>query len=160
MKKTYCLAAYWIATVSLVGCTSLHLNPLASKHANSASTVENKDAVGECEVTFQATAGKTEKMKVSLKADSTVQDVLNQCQGTKKFTRFNLALARPLPSGGWHKMDVEYDRGARRVSSSHDYSVQPGDRLLVSQDSRTIFDDMVESAMGPSAKSIGTRLLK
>ena len=66
-----------------------------------------------------------------------------------KFRRMDLELYRPLPNGGWHKMRLEYDRGNKQVPPEFDYSLLPGDRVIVTEDPRTIVDDILERAMQP-----------
>ena len=147
--------------IQLAGCSALSLNPLAStNNSSSAPPIPEKDVVGECQVNYRWGSGKTETRMVSLQAESTVQQVLAKSNGERKFSRMEIILARPLPNGAWHKMEVDYNRSARKVEASNDYSVQPGDRLLVKEVNKTLIDDMVESTLGPAGKSLGSRMLK
>jgi len=56
-----------------------------------------------------------------------------------------LELVRALPSGGVHRMPIEYDRTIRRVPAEVDYGVLSGDRLIVTEDTGNMFSDMGDS---------------
>ena len=71
----------------------------------------------------------------------TIQEALEATKANKKFKRFNLELHRPLPDGRVHSMILEFDRTVKHVDPEYDYSIQPGDRVIVVEDTRTMFDD-------------------
>ncbi len=79
----------------------------------------------------------------------TVQEALEATKANKKFKRFNLELHRPLPDGRIHSMVLEYDRTVKHVDPEYDYSIQPGDRVIVIEDTRTMFDDFMEQLAMP-----------
>ena len=72
-----------------------------------------------------------------------------QTKANKKFKRFNLELHRPLPDGRVHSMILEYDRTEKHVDPEYDYSIQPGDRVIVIEDPKTMFDDFMEQMATP-----------
>ena len=78
-----------------------------------------------------------------------IQDALEQTGAIKKFERSLVELYRPLPSGGWHKMHLEFDRDKKRVPPEYDYAVLPGDRIIVTEDTTTFMDDVMERALKP-----------
>ena len=78
-----------------------------------------------------------------------VQDALEATGAHKKYKRFFLELMRPMPSGGWHEMTLAYDRPSKRVAPEFDYAVLPGDRIVITQDPSTLFDDIVEPVLKP-----------
>ncbi len=55
-------------------------------------------------------------------------------------------------------MKIDYNIRGRQVESSTDYHVQPGDRLIVKEDTSTIIDDMLKSSLGPLGKNLGKRI--
>jgi hypothetical protein len=78
-----------------------------------------------------------------------VQMALEQTGASKRFKRMEIELVRPLPSGGWHKMTLEYDRQERRVPPQFDYSLLPGDRIIVKEDTTSILDDFMARTLVP-----------
>jgi hypothetical protein len=93
--------------------------------------------------------GKPQAVEKALTEPIHVQMAIEQTGAAKKFARAEIVLFRPLPSGGWHKMELEYDRETHSVPPEYDYAVLPGDRIVVSEDTTTVFDDVMERALRP-----------
>ena len=93
--------------------------------------------------------GKPKSVERSLTEPIHVQTAIEQTGAAKKFARAEIALFRPLPSGGWHKMLLEYDRETHSVPPEYDYAILPGDRIVVTEDTTTIFDDVMQRALKP-----------
>jgi hypothetical protein len=100
-------------------------------------------------VEIRPAKGKPQSVEKQLTETVHVQTALEQTGAAKKFERASVDVFRPLPSGGWHKMTVEFDHDARAVPPEYDYAVLPGDRIVVTEDTRTIFDDMMERTLKP-----------
>jgi hypothetical protein len=97
-------------------------------------------------VEFRDTSGRGKTAEFNIEGPLTVHDALQTAQATKQFTRFKVELIRPLPSGGWHRMPIEYDRSIRRVPAECDYAILAGDRLIVTEDTGNIWTDMMNYA--------------
>ena len=92
-----------------------------------------------------------ERYKLPLSDDATyVAQVLEKSRAVKRFGRVTIELWRPLASGGHHKLDVLFDRKERVVRPGYDYEIRPGDRLVLIEDTTTVFDDMFDSVLGPA----------
>lgn len=149
-------ATYWgwcfaVALLAPVGCSTMRPSAESDAQAHAAA-----GSVPQCTIDVRA-AGKSPQVgTVDIGEDATVQQVLDKSRVMKKFTRMKLELYRKLPSGDWHKMVVEYDRSSKKVDAMHDYHVRPGDRLVVMEDTSDIFDDMMNSTLGPLG-SMGRR---
>jgi hypothetical protein len=78
-----------------------------------------------------------------------IQTALEQSGAIKKFERCDIEVYRPLPAGGWHKMKLEFDRDSKRIPPEYDYAILPGDRIIVTEDTTTIIDDITERALRP-----------
>src|SRR5438067_972043 len=50
-----------------------------------------------------------------------VQAALDQSGALKKFKRAHVKLFRPLTAGGWHKMNLEFDKENHRIPPEYDY---------------------------------------
>jgi hypothetical protein len=103
----------------------------------------------QCTVEFKPVSGKSSTSQLNISEDATVQQVAAQSGAMRKYRRMNLDLYRQQPNGEWHKMGVKYDVTKRRVDPLHDYHVQAGDRLVVSEDGSDMFDDMFSSKLSP-----------
>jgi hypothetical protein len=99
---------------------------------------------GNFTVEVQPAGGKSDAKEQPLVGHLTVQQALEHTRADKKFNKFNLELHRPLPDGRWHKMVVKYDRQQKLVDPEFDYAVQSGDRLIVVQDTTTLFDEALD----------------
>ena len=63
-----------------------------------------------------------------------MQTALDQTGALKKFNRATIEVYRPLPSGGWHKMNLEFDHENHQRPPEYDYAILPGDRIIVTED--------------------------
>ena len=77
-----------------------------------------------------------------------VQQALEQTGALKRYRRAKIELYRQLPQGGGHKLPIEYDRGNDKVPSESDYALHPNDRLVITEDTSTVLDDMLGSLNG------------
>ena len=93
--------------------------------------------------------GKPQSVEKPLTEMIHVQSALEQTGAAKKFDRATVDVFRPLPAGGWHKMTLEYDHEDHAVPPEYDYAVLPGDRIVVTEDTRTVFDDVMERTLKP-----------
>ena len=93
--------------------------------------------------------GKPQAVEKPLGDQTHVQTALEQTGALKKFDRATVAVYRPLPTGGWHKMNLEFDRKSHSVPPEYDYSVLPGDRIIVTEDTTNVMDDVMERALKP-----------
>jgi hypothetical protein len=105
------------------------------------------DPASQFTVELRSASGKSEGLARPLTGQLSVQEALEQTRAAKKFKRFNLELYRPLSGGRWHRMVLEYDRAGRRVPPETDYSLLPGDRLVVVEDATTVIDDVVNGVL-------------
>jgi hypothetical protein len=93
--------------------------------------------------------GKPQAIERALTEQTHVQTVLEQSGALKKFKRATVEVYRPLPSGGWHKMNLEFDKDHRQVPPEYDYAVLSGDRIIVTEDTTTAWDDVMERTLKP-----------
>lgn len=106
-------------------------------------------SAGKYIVEFRADKGKPQAVELDVTNQLHMQTALDQSGAAKKWSRMDIELYRPLPNGGWHKMEIEFDRGAHRVPPEYDYAVLPGDRIVVKEDAASLMDDFLEQALGP-----------
>lgn len=73
-----------------------------------------------------------------------IQGVLEKTGLNDRFRRMEVELYRQMESGT-HRLEIRYDRANRRVDPRYDYALQAGDRLVVTEDTSNVVDDMLES---------------
>lgn len=100
-------------------------------------------------VEVRTAKGQSEAKEQPLSGHLTIQQALVETRANKRFDRFTLELARPLPDGRRHRMTVDYDRTNKCVDPAFDYAILPGDRIIVVEDTTTLIDDMLDRAMKP-----------
>lgn len=100
-------------------------------------------------VEIRPETGKPKSVEKPLTEPLHVQSAIQQTGAVKQFDRALISVYRPLPSGGWHKMDLEFDHKEHRVPPEYDYAILPGDRIVVTEDPRTVMDDFMERALKP-----------
>jgi hypothetical protein len=61
-------------------------------------------------------------------------------------------LYRKFPQGGGHRLDIEFDRTNHRIPAVANYAIHPNDRIVVTEDTSTVFDDMLGTLGGPLSK--------
>jgi hypothetical protein len=93
--------------------------------------------------------GKSKSVEKQLTEPIHIQTALEQSGALKKFKRSEIVMYRPLPSGGWHKMNLEYDKENNRVPPEYDYAILAGDRIVVIEDPRNMLDDAMERTLKP-----------
>jgi hypothetical protein len=134
----------------LVGCSILQekVAPKLSAEVTAGPAPAGK-AQGKFIVEMHPEKGKPQAVERDLTEQIHVQAALDQTGATKKWERVEIHMFRPLPNGGWHKMALEFDRDTRRVPPEFDYAVLPGDRIVVTEDTRGFIDDIMERTLEP-----------
>jgi hypothetical protein len=154
------LAALALAASLSTGCSMFQprLSPELNAQVTPHGVEDGKIAPppGNFTVEVQPAKGKPVAKEQPLAGPLTVQEALEHTKANKRFAKFNLELHRPLPDGRMHRMVLKYDRQKKLVDPEFDYSVLAGDRLIVVQDTTTMFDEALEKISlpfgGPSRK--------
>lgn len=140
--------ASWMAVVlvsALCGCTSL-----------TSWTLPGGEAVAPAAAAFPPPAmiaieyhpdgGKVKVVDVPLEPGMTIQDALEKTGAHKKFRRSFIDLQRTPKGGLPHKMAIEFKSG--QISHASNYDLHPNDRIIVTEDTSTIVDDMIAKYLG------------
>ncbi|WP_425618495.1 hypothetical protein NA78x_002202 [Anatilimnocola sp. NA78] len=133
------------------GCASFGKSSLLGSKAEvvkseSSDTPTSAAPPGKFIVEMRTVGGKATATEHTISGPLNAHDALVQAKANKEFRRMNIELVRPLPSGGWHRMPVEFDRSIKRVAAETDYAILPGDRLIVTEDASNMMTDMMDSA--------------
>jgi hypothetical protein len=151
------LSALLALATGLVGCASM-------QEKTSKLTAELAPGTGPAGappakyyVEMHPEKGKPQRVTRDLAGPTHVQTALEETGAAKKWARMHVQLLRPLPSGGWHKMELEFDRATRRVPPEFDYALMPGDRIIVEQDTSNILDDIMKATLEPLGFHTPTR---
>jgi hypothetical protein len=147
---TFCLG--WVVLSAAIAVSGCALPLLGGRGKPS----ESAPGPGQCTVELKPGGGQMKLGYLDVGGDSTVQQVLEKTGANRKFSRATVDLYRKLPSGEWHKMPCDYDFGRRQVDPLHDYHVQPGDRVVVSEDTSTGLEDLMKDQKGPLGSIFGS----
>jgi len=133
------------------GCASLGKTSLFGAKAEvvkgeNADVPSSAAPAGKFIVEMRTVGGKATASEHTISGPLNAHDALVQAKATKEFRRMKIELVRPLPSGGWHRMPIEFDRSIKRITPDTDYAILPGDRLIVTEDASNIMTDMMDSA--------------
>lgn len=92
--------------------------------------------------------GKATNKEIPLEPNMRLQDVVNN---SKANFRSKLAyIVRTSPeTGEKHKLEGKFGSN-RRITLDTDYAIQPGDRVVITQDTTTSFDRVMRSLLGRS----------
>lgn len=92
--------------------------------------------------------GKAKSEEIQLKPKMTLQTVVNESGANFRSKNAYIVRTSPL-SGEQHKLEAQFESN-RRISLETDYAIQPGDRVVISQDTTSSFDRVMQSVMGRS----------
>lgn len=95
---------------------------------------------------------KVQAVEKPLSGQKHVQEALQESRALSKWNRAKLDLIRQLPQGGEHRMKMEYSLSNKRIDPENDYQLHPGDRIVVTEDTTTPFDDLLQK-LSPGGKS-------
>ncbi len=84
--------------------------------------------------------GKTKVVDVPFEEGQTIQAALEKTGAHKKFRRSFIDLQRTPKGGMPHKMPIDFKSG--QVGHATNYDLHPNDRIIITEDNSTIFDDM------------------
>lgn len=94
---------------------------------------------------LRADGRKPELVAMPLSGAMFIQQALDESGVSRRFGRMKIELYRKLSGGGGHKLDIAYDRAKHQVPAGSDYAIHPNDRIIVTEDTSNMFDDMLSS---------------
>lgn len=94
--------------------------------------------------------GERERVEIPFSGVPYVQQALKESGAIKRFRRMEVEIVRTA-QGTPQKMRSSYDHVHKQVPIEWDYALYPNDLIIVTEDPSTMFDDMVQSALGPIA---------
>lgn len=151
--RKFSAAVLALAACCSAGCAMFSPKPATELAAevkpNGVEDGKVEPAPGQFTVEVRPFKGQPIAKQQPLAGPLTVQEALEHTKANKKFKRFNLELHRPLPDGRIHAMILEYDRTVKHVDPEYDYSIQPGDKVIVVEDTTTMFDDFLKQMTEP-----------
>jgi hypothetical protein len=97
-------------------------------------------------IEYRPHGGKIKRVEFPLEPDMTVQDAVDQHKIGRYFRRESIDVMRPIPESREPlKMAIAWNGGKSRVAHSTNYALHPRDTILVTEDTTTVIDDMLES---------------
>jgi hypothetical protein len=138
-----------VIAATSVGCSSLQTSPVDLGQQALMQPPEEEDSEPKIVVELRETEEEPVRLRAPLKEGMVVQEALKGSGALNSFRRMDIEVVRPVPNDRPLRMPVNFDWVKREVSAATNYSLYPGDTVEVTEDSRTIIDRMVESAMEP-----------
>lgn len=123
--------------IGLVGCQALTIE---QKQVSSASPPDM--------ITVQIRRpNRTPKTKqIPLKPDMRLQEVVEACKAP--FRNKVAYIVRTSPkTGDQHKLEASFS-SSRRISLETDYAIQPGDRVVIAEDTTSSIERVMKSMLG------------
>jgi hypothetical protein len=141
MSRMTIAGGWFLVVIALSGCASLKLGKNDHPVADAAATYPPPATVA---IEFTAAGGKKKVQEVPIEKGTTVGDVLDKTKANRKFRRSTVAIQRTAPGGIPHKMPIEFSNDSHRVGHSTNYDLHPNDRILITEDTSTILDDLIK----------------
>lgn len=94
---------------------------------------------------------KGESKRLPLTEGATVQTAIEASRAQRKFSRFHVAVSRlpAYPGAPPQKLVSGYDHIEKQVPMEFDYSLRPGDRVVILEDTTNSIDDIFGSVINP-----------
>lgn len=125
---------------SITGCQSLT--------SQSAQPQSPTQAPNMLTVQIRAANRSAKNVQIPMTPNMRLQDVVNSTK--TKFKNKNAYVVRTSPkTGEKHKLEASFGDN-RRISLETDYAIQPGDRIVISEDTTSSFDRVLKSVLGRS----------
>ena len=147
-----------LASISGSGCQTISasISPLFGVSSEASVSDGNSQIQPSRTVTveFYPNRGRPKRTEVAFQDGMVAEDVLQKTGALRRFRRETIQVARFAPSGNDPvKMEVHYDRAKKQITPGTNYAIHPGDRIMVTQDTTTMVDDLMGSLLGPLARS-------
>jgi hypothetical protein len=124
-----------LVIAGLTGCQSLTTNQ---------GTIESQPET--ISVQIRASGRKPKNIQLPLTPNMRLQDVVNVSNAN--FRNKIAYVVRTSPSTGEkHKLQAQFGSN-RRISLETDYAIQPGDRVVIAQDTTSSFDRVMKTMLG------------
>jgi hypothetical protein len=145
-----------LSVLAMGGCGTIAsprpnlLGQLSGSPSNAASTpTPNAPA---CTIEVRGVSGKARRIQAPFRDGMVVQDALERSGALSRHRRVKIEVVRMAPDGqGRLKMQARFDPRNRRVDPGFDYALQPGDYVIISDDSAAMLNDMLDDTLGPFA---------
>ncbi len=128
------------------GCSALQLdrsnNDLNFEDVAGGASSQANSPVGTVKIEIRAAGRSPEVRELSIRDGMFIDDALTDSGLKRRFRRMELSLLR-YNEHGLAKMDSRYEHKMGKVHPRFDYGLRPGDHLLVTEDTSTMFHDML-----------------
>ncbi len=94
------------------------------------------------QVVVRPAKGAPEGAEVAYRENMLLSQALSETGGDSRFRRIKLSLVR---AGVTDPLRVNYNNSTDVVGPLYDYTLRPGDKIIVSEDTSTVLDDMLKT---------------
>ena len=108
-----------------------------------------------CWVEMRPTSGKAKRVELPVTQGMRIEQVLDESKVS--FRRMDVFILRQSPDNpDQHvKLEIRFDRDSGQVKWDTDYAIHPNDRIVVKEETLTVFDEAYNSLLGPVMGRIG-----
>ena len=89
---------------------------------------------------------KPKNTQIPLKPDMRLQEIVDSSKAPFRHKKAYIVRTSPK-TGQQHKLEASFDTN-RRVSMETDYAIQPGDRVVIAEDTTSSFDRVMKTMIG------------
>jgi hypothetical protein len=143
VKQPHCLLVLALLFGTTAGCQTV-LTPNQGASSDLPLSAENSITVE-----VRPAYAKATLVQLPLAPDMRLQDAVDASK--VRFGKREIYIVRESPrTGRNHKLSAGYDRANRRISMETDYALQPGDRVVIAQDTTTSLETVMQNMLGRS----------
>lgn len=135
--KSTLVAFSGLAIVALTGCQSLTTQQQPAAPSRDTVTVQ-----------IRASNRSPKNIQVPLTPEMRLQDVVDESKAPFRNKRAYIIRTSPK-TGEQHKLEADFGAN-RRISLEFDYAIQPGDRVVIAEDTTSSFDRVMKTILGRS----------
>ena len=137
----------FLYVIGLTGCQTLFTAP--GEQASPPRVEPQSQVKSQVTVEVRPANGKPTKNQLVHSENMRLQDAVAATR--TKFRNKDVYIVRLSPrTGQKHKLSGVYDRANRRVTMETDYALQPGDRVVIAQNTSTSLERVMKNFLGRS----------
>jgi len=161
LSRTILLISFLISSLSLAGCamfTSPGNSLLTQGQGNKNQQRSHDEQVASNQtvvVELHREGGLAGRLRLPVTSGMVVQDVLEGSGAIDRFDRMTIKVKRFVKGQqAYLPLTAVYDHNRNEVRPESNYAIQPGDFLIVTEDTSSSSQDMLQQLLGPLGGSI------
>lgn len=146
-KTAMILAGILVFAAVAPGCSTLQTDHTALQAAS--AQAEKPPVRGYVVVQLRSGQKRAEYLRAPLTDTMLVQTALKESGALSRYHRMNVTLVRKMVDGQRVRMPVHLNSKTRQVTDATNFALHPDDVIEVVEDTTTLVDRMIDSALEP-----------